>query len=75
MKFQKNYLDDKRFIVGVIFTITFLLFATQYFGIPDSYDFYIYLILGISLILNILFYTRLSLRDLRNFLKEQEDEK
>jgi hypothetical protein len=36
-------------VVEIILADIFAFFALQYLGIPDKYDFYIYLILGVIL--------------------------
>lgn len=74
MNFRENYLDNKRVVVEVLLAIIFSFFAVQYLGIPDIYDFYIYLILSVLFVIDLIFYIRLVIKELRNILNKQKNE-
>ena len=56
--------DQKYHLIeGIIFTI-FIFFNLNFFGIPDKYDFYIYIFLGIVLVVLLGFYLKIVLKEL-----------
>ena len=71
LSFWGRYIQNKRLIVEILFLIIFLYFSLPYFGIPDSYDFYIYIFLKLAFLFHLILYFRFIKKELEEILNEK----
>ena len=70
MKITKYNFDKKKILIEIIFLVLFLSLGLKYFGIPDRYDFYIYLILLSVFILALSLYSKIFIQELKEILDQ-----
>jgi len=71
----KKYINSKYHILEILFLTMFLFFSLDFFGIPDKYDFYIYIFLSIIFALNLILYIRLVAKELDELIHKEYEEK